>query len=100
MSNPERLTSKDLEVGGQYLHVNRLFIRQIDAIDGDTVIYHDQYGLMRWPNQSVERTGMSRFAGGQFQGPKRLIPVAHLARSRHEEENRLVDCDLPAGLTY
>jgi len=47
MPNPERLTSKDLEVGSQYLHVNRLFIRQIDAIDGDTVIYHDQYGLGR-----------------------------------------------------
>ena len=44
MPNPERLTPKDLVVGGQYLHANRLFIRQIDAIDGDTVIYHDQYG--------------------------------------------------------
>src|SRR5258708_2844545 len=44
MSNPERLKPKDLAVGGRYLHVNRLFIRQIDAIEGDTVIYHDQYG--------------------------------------------------------
>src|SRR5690348_12467204 len=44
MSNPERLKPKDLVVGGRYLHVNRLFIRQIDAIEGDTVIYHDQYG--------------------------------------------------------
>ena len=37
MSNPERLKSKDLVVVGRYLHVNRLFIRQIDAIEGDTV---------------------------------------------------------------
>ena len=81
MPNPERLTPKDLVVGGQYLHVNRLFIRQIDAIDGDTVIYHDQYGLMRWPNQSVERTGMSRSAQCRLQRPWRLIPVAHLGRS-------------------
>jgi hypothetical protein len=41
MPNPERLTPKDLSIGGQYLHANGLFIRQIDAIDGDTVIYHD-----------------------------------------------------------
>jgi hypothetical protein len=44
MSNPKRLTPKDLVIGGRYLHVNGLFIRQIDAIEGDTVIYHDQYG--------------------------------------------------------
>jgi len=31
-------------VGARYLHVNRLFIRQIDAIEGDMVDYHDQYG--------------------------------------------------------
>src|SRR6266849_6489860 len=44
MSNSARLKPKDLVVGGRYLHLNRLFIRQIDAIEGDTVIYHDQYG--------------------------------------------------------
>ena len=31
----------------EYLHANGLFIRQIDPIDGDTVIYHDHYGLGR-----------------------------------------------------
>ena len=60
MSNPERLTSKDLEVGGQYLHVNRLFIRQIDAIDGDTVIYHDQYGLGRCGKRAFLKACLSR----------------------------------------
>ena len=44
MPGPEQLKPKDLVVGGRYLHVNRLFIRQIDGIEGDTVIYHDQYG--------------------------------------------------------
>jgi hypothetical protein len=44
MPNAERLTPKDLVVGERYLHVNRLFIRQIEAIEGDTVSYHDQYG--------------------------------------------------------
>jgi hypothetical protein len=44
MSNPQQLKPKDLVVGGRYLHVNRLFIRQIDAIEGDTVTYRDQYG--------------------------------------------------------
>ena len=33
------------------------------------------------PNQSVERTGMSRSAQRQFQRQRRLIPVAHLWRS-------------------
>ena len=32
------------------------------------------------PNQSVERTGMSRSRQGQLQRPWRLIPVAHLGR--------------------
>jgi len=40
----QRPMPKDLVVGGRYLHVNRLFIRQIDAFEVDTVIYHDQYG--------------------------------------------------------
>lgn len=44
MPGPEQLKPKDLVVGGRYLHVNRLFIRHIDAIEGDSVIYHDQYG--------------------------------------------------------
>jgi len=44
MTSPQRLKPKDLVVGGRYLHVNRLFIRQIDAIEEDTVAYHDQYG--------------------------------------------------------
>ena len=34
-----------------------------------------------WPNQSVERTGMSRLAQCQLQRQRRLIPVAHLDRS-------------------
>ena len=44
MATPEKLRPQDLVVGGRYLHVNGLFIRQIDCIEGDTVIYHDQYG--------------------------------------------------------
>lgn len=27
--------------------MNRLFIRQIDCVDGDSVVYHDQYGIGR-----------------------------------------------------
>ncbi len=42
--NTAKLTPNDLVVGGRYLHANRLFIRQIDAIEGDTVVWHDQYG--------------------------------------------------------
>src|SRR5205807_6619731 len=35
------------------------------------------------PNQSVERTGMSRAAQGQLLCQRRLIPVAHLWRSAY-----------------
>jgi hypothetical protein len=44
MATPEKLKTQDLVVGGRYLHVNGLFIRQIDSIEGGSVIYHDQYG--------------------------------------------------------
>jgi len=35
---------------------------------------------LRLPNQSVERTGMSRSAQMQLPRQRRLIPVAHLVR--------------------
>jgi hypothetical protein len=41
---PKRIGVQDLVVEGRYLHVNGLFVRQIDGIDGDSVMYHDQYG--------------------------------------------------------
>jgi hypothetical protein len=44
MLNRRRIRPSDLIVGSHYLHVNQLFIRQIDSIEGDTVTYHDQYG--------------------------------------------------------
>lgn len=56
MPNPGRLTRKDLSVGGRYLHVNRLFIRTIDAIEGDTVIYHDQYAQGRCGKSAFLKT--------------------------------------------
>jgi hypothetical protein len=41
MPTPIRLTAK--VPSGSYLHNNGLFVRHIEAIDGDTVHYHDQY---------------------------------------------------------
>jgi hypothetical protein len=41
---PARLTPKDLQVGASYLHRNRIFVRQIDAIEGQTVFYREQDG--------------------------------------------------------
>jgi hypothetical protein len=40
---PRRLKGSDLKVGGRYLHRNGLFIREIDAIEGDTVFWHDEF---------------------------------------------------------
>jgi hypothetical protein len=56
MSKPERLAPKDLVVGGRYMHANGLFIRQIDAIEGDTVVYHDQYGTGRCGKRAFLKT--------------------------------------------
>ena len=42
MGSTERVKDRDLVVGGRYLHRNGLFIRQIEAIEGDAVHYHDQ----------------------------------------------------------
>lgn len=38
---PSRLKGSDLKVGGRYLHRNGLFVREIEAIEGDTVFWHD-----------------------------------------------------------
>jgi hypothetical protein len=43
MPTPTRLNPKDLVPGRSYLHRNGLFIRHIEAIEGYTVHYHDQY---------------------------------------------------------
>ena len=48
--------------------------------DGQTVRMGDKDGMNTWPNQSVERTGMSRSGQCQLQRQWRLIPVAHLGR--------------------
>ena len=42
MGSPEKIKPRDLMVGRRYLHRNGLFIRQIEAIEGKTVHYHDQ----------------------------------------------------------
>jgi hypothetical protein len=42
MGSTEKIKPRDLVVGGRYLHRNGLFIRQIEAIEGNTVHYHDQ----------------------------------------------------------
>ena len=33
-----------LTAGVSYWHINDLFIRTIDRIEGDTVLWHDQHG--------------------------------------------------------
>ena len=40
---PTRLAPEDLLVGTSYLHRNGLFVRHIDAIEGNPVHYHDQH---------------------------------------------------------
>ena len=42
MGSTEKVRPRDLVVGGRYLHRNGLFIRQIEAIEGNTVHYHDR----------------------------------------------------------
>ena len=42
MDSAQRIKPRDLVVGGRYLHYNRLFIREIEAIEGHRVHYHDQ----------------------------------------------------------
>ena len=43
MKKPGQLSVRDLVVGGRYLHLNGLFVRQIEDIEGDTVHWHDQF---------------------------------------------------------
>ncbi len=42
MGNAQKIKGRDLVVGGRYLHRNGLFIREIEAIEGNRVHYHDQ----------------------------------------------------------
>jgi hypothetical protein len=41
VNTPVKIKGSELKAGGRYLHRNGLFIREIDAIEGDTVIWHD-----------------------------------------------------------
>ena len=56
MPNRERIRPSDLIVGSHYLHVNQMFIRRIEAIEGDTVFYHDQYGAGHCSKRAFVRT--------------------------------------------
>ena len=42
MSSTLSIKPSELVVGGRYLNRNGLFIRQIEAIEGKTIYYHDQ----------------------------------------------------------
>ena len=42
MGSTEKIKPRDLVVGGRYLNRNGLFIREIEAIEGNRVHYHDQ----------------------------------------------------------
>ena len=39
----QSIRSKDLVIGGRYLHRNGLFVRTIEAIEGSTVHWRDKY---------------------------------------------------------
>ena len=48
MDSAQRIKPRDLVVGGRYLHRNGLFIREIEAIEGNRVHYHDQVSTSGW----------------------------------------------------
>ena len=56
MGSTKKIKPRDLVVGGRYLHRNGLFIRQIEAIEGNTVHYHDQESSWSCSNSSFVRT--------------------------------------------
>ncbi len=43
MDTAKKIKPRELVVGGRYLNRNGLFIREIEAIEGHRVHYHDQY---------------------------------------------------------
>jgi hypothetical protein len=89
MPNPERLTPEDLVAGGQCLHLNRLFIRQIDAIEGDTVIYHDQYAKGRCGKRAFLKACRSRASAEDVdQSEEQLM---RLSRTTTQDEFTLRD---------
>ena len=52
MGSTLRIKPSELVVGGRYLNRNGLFIREIEAIEGKTVHYHDQVGSWSCSNSS------------------------------------------------
>ena len=52
MDSAEKIKPRDLVVGGRYLNRNGLFIRQIEAIEGKTIHYHDQYSSWSCSNSA------------------------------------------------
>jgi hypothetical protein len=44
MKTPRRVAPANLQIGRRYLHQNGLFVRQIDAIEGDLILWHDKVG--------------------------------------------------------
>ena len=89
MPNPERLTPKDLVVGGRYIHVNGIFIRQIDALEGDTVVYHDQYAHGQCGRSSFLKACPSM--ASTEQAAQAEEELARIARGASESEFTLRD---------
>ena len=47
MDSAQKIKPRDLVVGGRYLNRNGLYIREIEAIEGNRVHYHDE-GTSGW----------------------------------------------------
>jgi hypothetical protein len=52
MDSTAKIKPGELVVGGRYLHRNGLFIREIEAIEGKTIHYHDQYSSWSCSNRA------------------------------------------------
>jgi hypothetical protein len=95
MADPQRIKPKDLVVGGRYLHRNGLFIRVIEAIEGDTVAYRDQYGYGHCGKRAFLKICPSLATPEETaQAEQQLMSIA-----RATSENDFTDCDEANSLT-
>jgi hypothetical protein len=80
--SPEKIKGSELKAGGRYLHYNGLFVREIDAIEGQTVFWHDDINSGQCSKQVFVR-----------QCPSTAPSSASVAKSRPGAQLQITDED-------
>ena len=82
----QKVSRRDLVVGGRYLHWNQCLVREIDAIEGGIVCWHDQNGPGRCGQSTFIRKCIRVLGAAEVESSRRTKVVASMEAANGPSE--------------